>query len=59
MTYQEVKDYTDKHGDQWEPCMGEDGMDFFCSDCAIFLPWHQIGGICNDCEEKETELWGE
>ena len=55
MTYQEIKEYTDKHGDQWEPCMGEDALDFFCSDCAEFLSLDRIGLNCLSCEEKEEK----
>ena len=49
--------YTNKHGDQWEEWMGEDALDFFCSDCARLLPLDKIGGVCDECEEAHEELW--
>jgi hypothetical protein len=61
MSYQDdyfkIRDYTDRNGDQWEEWMGEDALDFFCSDCAEFLPLDRIGLNCESCEEANDELW--
>ena len=56
--YQEVKEHTDKYGDQWEEWMGEDALDFFCRDCARLLPIDRIGDVCQECEEANEKLWG-
>ena len=47
-----------KYGDQWEDFMGNDTLDFFCSDCAEMLPTHLVGGVCDRCEISYQELWG-
>lgn len=57
--YYEVRDHLERtRMDQWEEWMGEDALDFFCSDCATLLPLDLIGRVCLECEEAYEKLWG-
>ena len=55
-----IDEYTGRHADMWTDEMGEDTMDFFCSDCGSMLSsFYNTGELCAACEEDYNELWGE